>query len=519
MEGAPKSPVYDVEGALFMCGNAKIYQIRAIAIITLQFMASAFIAAGWDLLFQTPKLICTAPDSALKFTCSREQACEGSYRYEFDKSDSLRNIAEQFDLVCPPRSNWIVYTDVLFKLGLCVGALYGGLFMQRYGRRKAMLYMISIVTLFAVLGHFSFSIQSFAVFALCINFGFGGFSISSMVMITEISSDNLRKLAPSLFMMGWSIGQIVIGVISSYYFEWKEMQLFMMGIPLIILTLLQLNIKESARFLVVKKQYPEAKQVILQIADINRRVVDPNFQFYEQLKYQQLKSNVQQLLFDFDDQLQMNKKSHSYLSLFQYNSLRVRSFIILYIWGTISISYYLTSFEAYKYSKGLRYHIVTMGIIELISYLICANFSLVHERLKVIKYALLLIGASHILFLFAPVHRTQYFNLLAFYFLCIIRLAVSGFACFLNVYIQEVYPTSLRHFAFGLTTFWQKFAWVFIPLYSQLCYNMHISPLIPVGVFVLAGLPMIQKLRETLDKPLKDEVDEEQDALLTNQFV
>ena len=57
----------------------------------------------------------------------------------------------------------------------------------------------------------------------------------------------------------------------------------------------------------------------------------------------------------------------------------------MYIWGTISISYFMTAYEARSVGKGIRFHVMTMGLIELVSYLISANLSLTEPRLKVIK--------------------------------------------------------------------------------------------------------------------------------------
>jgi len=68
---------------------------------------------------------------------------------------------------------------------------------------------------------------------------------------------------------------------------------------------------------------------------------------------------------------------HSYLSLIEFNSIRIRTYIIGYIWAAISFSYYLSAY-LFEFSHDPYQNVAYMGAFEAISYIIsgylCLNF-------------------------------------------------------------------------------------------------------------------------------------------------
>lgn len=125
---------------------------------------------------------------------------------------------------------------------------------------------------------------------------------------------------------------------------------------------------------------------------------------------------------------------------------------MIYLWSVVSFSYYFTSKQAEKYFKDYNLHIIWMGVLEVVAYLISANFALNYERKKVIKSILWIVGLiqiTFIIFLPSPINIISKF--IIFILIIFVRLAISGLFCFLNVYTTEIFPTTIRHYAFGIT--------------------------------------------------------------------
>jgi len=58
----------------------------------------------------------------------------------------------------------------------------------------------------SIISVFSFNLYLFAVCIFAVNFGFRGFMNSCVIYISEISSDNMRNLAPNLLNFCWALG-------------------------------------------------------------------------------------------------------------------------------------------------------------------------------------------------------------------------------------------------------------------------------------------------------------------------
>ena len=132
-----------------------------------------------------------------------------------------------------------------------------------------------------------------------------------------------------------------------------------------------------------------------------------------------------------------------------------------------------------------------MGVIEIIGYLISAYLSLQFERKKIIKYVLVFTSITHIIFFFFSEDYNKEWQIKALYFfISIVRIAVAGIYCFINVYIIEAFPTSVRHLVYALQGSFGKALWLLGPIYYDLCQGYGFSPLAPIGILILLGFPL-----------------------------
>lgn len=86
------------------------------------------------------------------------------------------------------------------------------------------------------------------------------------------------------------------------------------------------------------------------------------------------------------------------------------------------------------------------------------------------------------------------------------------------IYISEIYPTVVRHLAFGYFFFISTIIEFLVPVFTSILSLMRISPFFIIGIiFILSLIPM-NKLREEEVPHLKDNLIEEKDILLNQDF-
>jgi OCT family organic cation transporter-like MFS transporter 4/5 len=87
-------------------------------------------------------------------------------------------------------------------------------------------------------------------------------------------------------------------VIPLFSYHWRVVMLFVTGVPLIGSSVFMTFIKESPRFLVIKKQFDRAKQVLKEIAQINGRPMPDEWVFEDEVRVNQLKMKMMNLIND-----------------------------------------------------------------------------------------------------------------------------------------------------------------------------------------------------------------------------
>ena len=107
--------------------------------------------------------------------------------------------------------------------------------------------------------------------------GLGGMEVISFVYVSEISSTNFRNNAHVALISIWAAAQILMGVIFKMVGYWRWMFGYGMGLPLVFCFILAwFWLDETPRYLVSKKRFEEAKEVLKKICKTNSR---PPFEF------------------------------------------------------------------------------------------------------------------------------------------------------------------------------------------------------------------------------------------------
>ncbi|WP_143960433.1 sugar porter family MFS transporter [Litoribacter populi] len=198
-------------------------------------------------------------------------AALGGFLFGFDTaviSGAERSIQTNWNL-----SDWYHGVAVAIALyGTVIGALFGGLPSDKYGRKKVLLW-IGILYFVSALGSaMATDVYTFMIFRFLGGLGVGASSVVAPMYISEIAPANNRGKLVALFQFN-----IVFGILMAYFSNYligititMDAWRYMLGveaIPALIYTILVLRVPESPRWLVVKKGDTSSALAILMKTD------------------------------------------------------------------------------------------------------------------------------------------------------------------------------------------------------------------------------------------------------------
>lgn len=479
-----KLKTLSIEQALQLSGNGHSYQTRIILFFFLQTALMSFFNAPFT--FESPD-------------------CENRL-FEYD------SFTKEFELYCEKAS----FIDLIWYIqGLAwgIGFLLFGWFSNVFQRntliKKGLLIIAALSSLLAIpLGLFMATL----IYSLC-NMTISGVLALFLLHISEISSENLKTVGITVILSGFGLGRIIISLLGRIYFNWRYNGLIYI-VPLLLILLVYLRILINCpRFLIVKKSFNEARKSLEALALMNNRtfIKGNEYKFDEEVKSQEMQENLSKLLHIPEKALYSMPNNHNYLSLFKYNSLRVRTLIFLYFSLLIG---YIAYFSLYhlNYSNIPLVEELIQGLISIFGVFIGGYISLNYQRKVALKGLLFIIGISAVLMglemIFSFLLARIILNLL-------IQIPLNASIPLILCYITEVYPTVVRHYAFGL------FLMVFC-LGGTLARGLKDLGDIQgpfLGGVCFIGLGVMGKLRETFALGLKENLVEENEALLNNAIL
>ena len=155
--------------------------------------------------------------------------------------------------------------------GTVLGAIFGGIPTELFGRKKVLLWVGILFAISAVGSAFATNPYMFSFFRFIGGVGIGVSSVVAPIYISEISTPVTRGRLGALYQFNIVFG-ILIAFLSNYFLQgvggendWRWM-LGVLAVPATLYTLLVFGISESPRWLITKKNaLAEAKNIMLQI--------------------------------------------------------------------------------------------------------------------------------------------------------------------------------------------------------------------------------------------------------------
>ena len=96
-----------------------------------------------------------------------------------------------------------------------VGGIFFGVFADRFGRVRALIWSILIYSVFTAACGFAQSVRQLAVFRVCLGFGMGGEWASGAALISETWPAEHRGKALGLMQSSWAIGYAAAAAVTA----------------------------------------------------------------------------------------------------------------------------------------------------------------------------------------------------------------------------------------------------------------------------------------------------------------
>jgi len=152
--------------------------------------------------------------------------------------------------------------------GTVIGALFGGIPTEKYGRRKVLFWIGVLYTLSAIGSALAPDPYLFSFFRFIGGVGVGVSSVVAPTYISEISTSAIRGRLVAMYQFNIVFG-ILIAFLSNYFLQgfggindWRWM-LGVEAIPAILYTVMVLRVPESPRWLITKRNDMASAKIIL----------------------------------------------------------------------------------------------------------------------------------------------------------------------------------------------------------------------------------------------------------------
>ncbi len=368
--------------------------------------------------------------------------------------------------------------------GTVVGALFGGIPCDRFGRKKT-LFWIGVLYFISALGSaFAVDPYMFSFFRFIGGLGVGASSVAAPIYISEISSSKNRGKLGALYQFNIVFG-IFIAFISNYLLkgfdganDWRWM-LGVEAIPALIYSIMVINVPNSPRWLVLRKHDDKAALKTLEFLSNKSHALEK----LEEIKTSAEDGPRKERLFT---KVYRRPLMLAFLLAF-FNQLSGINFVLYYAPEILE--------RAGLAARESLFSSISIGIVNLI-------FTLIGIRLidQLGRRQLMKIGSwGYIISLFMVAwcfFSSASSTLLLIFILVFIAAHAIGQGAVIWVFISEIFPNKVRAYgqSWGTGTHWVFAALITLLTPIFLDAEQGIFRDNPWPIFVFFGFMMILQL-------------------------
>ncbi|XP_053739179.1 solute carrier family 22 member 13-like isoform X2 [Synchiropus splendidus] len=397
-------------------------------------------------------------------------------------------IVTDFDLVCS-NTGLRAAVQTALMVGILLGAVTFGPMSNSIGRRRAIQIAVVFIATFSVLTALSPNIYVYLVSLLMVGFGGGGYQINSIILSAEWIGAPKRSRAACGSSLIDAVGQCALAGVVYLVRDWRLTQLITASAYAVVLIYIWF-IPESARWLLNRGRTEEAKKLLVKAATINKRTIPPSLLDTIQVKETATRESLMAL---FRSPLLTRFFAIILLASFSMQ----QSFFMLYLlMPTLGLNVFLTQFIFG--ASEIPVHVLCMWLVEFFG------------RKALFIGAYLVGGCASLLMLAVPAGYPIAVTVLA----VIGRLTIVCSISLWNIYIQELFPTSVRQSVAGLGAIAGRLGSITSPLLNLLRTYQWFVPTTVFGSLCVITGALGFLLPETRNKELPETILEAESARL-----
>jgi len=477
-----------VDDYLNMIGDMGPYQRRHYLLV-----ASAWIACSWCTL----NMVFTNRRPEWRYYGGANLTANLSASFERQVEEGALPCGKDFEIVNPEytlQAEWGLYCEHEWKAGLLnslyfvgfgIGAATLGALADSIGRKKAFCMAAIISSAGCVLSGMVDDWRLFGALRLCTGIGIGGFGIVCYVYTSESIGVSWQAIQGVGQAGIFSMANALLAVLAMYIPGWRALTVVTGLTPLFWVSLWWIT-PESPRWLQQQGRLEEANSIMKEIERVNH--APPK-------EASSLPAGAVLAPPCTDE----GQGTDSPGDLFEFPML-TRVVIMLYVWFANSFVYYGLSLNSGNLGGSLYFNFALGSIIEMLSFPIGIYLTDKKGRRPTMVGCMVLSGIGCTACLFLPT---------GFLTTCAAMLGKFGIAAsfaIIFVYASELFPTTLRSLAMGMSSTSARVGGVLAPQVVLLVSISEALPLLVFGIVAFtAGLSMLP-LPETLGKPLPDTI-------------
>ncbi|KRZ69802.1 Organic cation transporter 1 [Trichinella papuae] len=418
--------------------------------------------------------------------------CKYGWNYNHDIYDTT--IVTDMNLVCY-NDFWPAFSLMAFNIGGLFGNFCIGHIADRYGRKIALFLMLAVISIFGIASAFATDIYTYVALRFFVGSTFPALFSLPFVIGIELSGPQHRIMLNTAFCTFFGLSFCFLCFIASLLRHWKHL-LIVTSAPSVVI------IPESPRWLVLKKRYSQATDILVRAARFNRRSVCRQ-DIYEKCRQVGAAEQEQQASFE---------SKPTVLDLFRTPNLRKIAILITYIWLVNSTVYNGLIYDVPNMQLNDYANLALSAAVEvpasLITWPMMNNFG----RRWSLASTMLFGGVVTLsAIFFANTHPWVEGGLAA-----VGKFAITASFTIIYAYASELYPTESRAIGIGWSSVVALLGVITAPYIIYLSSDVRALALMIMGVLTISGGILALLLPETRNIRLPETVEEAEALYQTN---
>ncbi|XP_034038456.1 solute carrier family 22 member 13-like [Thalassophryne amazonica] len=426
-----------------------------------------FVPVDWDI------------DAIREFGLKETTGCQNGWKY--NNTMYKTTIVTDFDLVCD-KSHFVEVAQSVSMAGVVLGCIIFGPFAESFGRKRGTLIALVLRFLFTAVTGLCPNVYLYLVSQFLHGIGSGGYRVGSVILATEWIGVSKRSWAACLSFLLIALGQCTFAGMIYFIRDWRLVQFItsaLLGAFIICICF----VPESARWLLSRGRTEEAKQLIRKVAAINKRSV------------------ADALLDKIAVKDVVNKGGPKVI--FRSSVLARYLSIIVLTWFALNLSLFCLYFDMGSLGLNIFLTQVLFGTVEIPGSILCIwLLETVGRKMLLMSTALTSVILSMLILAVQgyPIAATSLS--VATRFFLILGLGTC------NVFVQELFPTSVRQTATGLGATAGRSGGMVAPLVNMLSRFHWVIPITFFSTLLLIGGSLCFILPETRHRELPESTEE-----------